>query len=288
MRRIRLIHLGQMPDIIECPACGGRDVNVVEPWSLGKNHHAVACQTCGLLFVHPQPPQEVLDAYYAPEGGWQASREENVKPPQTRTKGAAPAMMAALDRHFMASAPSAGAKVFDFGCGVGLWLNTFQDHGWDTYGLEPCNDAAFVRHKRLTALPVEPQFDLVIAYHVFEHLPRPMDTLRELVAALRPGGYFLVSVPRLDALAVHRDFKYCLHRRNHIVAYTEDCFRGLFARADMEVVEALHHLDERFSKGLPLRLRLLARKTGVTTGVTDPAGALKPVIEAYVALRQPA
>ena len=112
MRRIRLIHLGQMPDIIECPACGGRDVNVVEPWSLGKNHHAVACQTCGLLFVHPQPPQEVLDAYYAPEGGWQASREDKVKPPQTRTKGAAPAMMAALDRHFMASAPSAGAKVF--------------------------------------------------------------------------------------------------------------------------------------------------------------------------------
>jgi SAM-dependent methyltransferase len=132
----------------------------------------------------------------------------------------------------------------------------------------------------------EPQFDLVIAYHVFEHLPRPMDTLRELVAALRPGGYFLVSVPRLDALAVHRDFKYCLHRRNHIVAYTEACLRGLFARADVEVVEALHHLDERFSKGLPLRLRLLARKTAATAVVADPAGALKPVIEAYVALRQ--
>lgn len=275
-----------MPDIIECPACRGRDVDVVKPWSLGKNHHAVACLTCGLLFVDPQPPQEVLDAYYAPEGGWQASREEKAKPPQTRTKGAAPAMMAALDRHFMASVPAAGAKVFDFGCGTGLWLNTFQDHGWDTYGLEPCNDAAFVRHKRLSAIPAEPQFDLVIAYHVFEHLPRPMDTLRELVAALRPGGYFLVSVPRLDALAVHRDFKYCLHRRNHIVAYTEACLRGLFARADMEVVEALHHLDERFSKGLPLRLRLLARKTAATTVVADPAGALKPVIEAYVALRQ--
>jgi SAM-dependent methyltransferase len=278
-----------MTDVIECAACSGRHVEVVEEWRLGKDHHAVACLDCGLLFVHPQPPQEVLDAYYAPEGGWQASREDKPRPPHTRTKGAAPAMMAALDRHFMASRPAAGARVFDFGCGPGTWLNTFHDHGWDTYGLEPCSDAAFVRHKRLTAIPAEPLFDLVLAYHVLEHLPRPLETLRELAGALRPEGYLLVSVPRLDALAIHRDFKYCLHRRNHIVAYTEACLRGLCARAGLDVVEALHGLDERFSKGQPIRMRLLARKTAAPVATEpDPASALKPVIQAFVALRQSA
>jgi SAM-dependent methyltransferase len=264
-------------------------VEVIEAWRLGQKHYAAACSTCGLLFVHPQPTQEVLDAYYSPEGGWQASREERPRPAQIRKKGAAPTMLAALDQHFPASAATPGAKVFDFGCGAGLWLNSFEDHGWDTYGLEPCNDAAFVRHKRLMTIPTDEQFDLIIAYHVFEHLPRPLDTLRDLAGALRPGGHFFVSVPRLDRLPVHRDFKYCLHRRNHIVAYTEACFRGLLARAGMEVVAAFHDLDWRFSKGLPLRMRLLARKTtGIELAVEDPASALKPVIEAYVAIRQAA
>jgi SAM-dependent methyltransferase len=263
-------------------------VNVVKEWRLGKDHRAVACLECGLLFVDPQPPPDVLDAYYAPEGGWQASREEKSKPARSRTKGAAPAMFAALDRHFPASTPRPGARVFDFGCGSGTWLNSFHDHGWDTSGLEPCSHEAFVRHKRLTEIPTDGRFDLVIAYHVLEHLPRPVDTLRELAQALRPGGHCLVSVPRLDRLSVHGDFKYCLHRRNHIVAFTEACLRGLFARAGMGVVAALHDLDERFSQGRPIRMRLLAQKGATAAVDPDPAAALTPVIEAYVRLRQEA
>jgi SAM-dependent methyltransferase len=136
------------------------------------------------------------------------------------------------------------------------------------------------------AIPRQPEFDFVLAYHVLEHLPRPLDTLQELAGAIQPGGYFLASVPRLDTLAVHRQVAYCLHPRNHIVAFTEACLRGLLARAGLEVVVALHDLDERFSKGEPLRLRLLARKSGVTVPAYDPASALKPVIEAYVAVKR--
>ena len=277
-----------MSETIACPACEGRRVNVVKEWRLGSEHRAVACLECGLLFVNPQPPPEVLDAYYAPEGGWQASREEKARPAQLRTKGAAPAMFAALDRYFPASAPPAGARVFDFGCGSGTWLNSFHDHGWDTSGLEPCSNEAFVRHKRLTEIPNSGDFDLVIAYHVLEHLPRPLETLRELATALRPGGHCLVSVPRLDRLSEHGDFKYCLHRRNHIVAFTEVCLRGLLARAGMGVVSAMHDLDERFSQGRPIRMRLLARKGAAASIDPDPAAALEPVIKSYVELRQAA
>lgn len=274
---------------ILCAACRGARVKVITKWRLGQGHHAVACQDCGLLFVHPQPTKEELDAYYAPDGGWQASREEKARPAQTRTKGAAPAMFAALDRYFPASTPKPGAKVFDFGCGPGVWLNSFQDHGWDTYGLEPANDEAFVRHKRLDAIPAEPEFDLLIIYHVLEHLPRPLETLQQLSKTLRPGGYCLIGVPRLDRLAVHHDIKYCLHRRNHVVAFTEVCMRGLLARAGMETVAPLHELDARFSKGVPLRMRMLARKAAAPVPLpAHPADALAPVIEAFIELRKQA
>ena len=271
-----------------CPACGASRAESIKPWRLGRGHHAVACCECGLLFVHPQPAQEVLDAYYAPDGGWQASRDsDSPHPPHTRKKGGAPLMFAALDQFFAASAPKAGARVFDFGCGPGTWLNSFQDHGWDTYGLEPASDVAFAGHKQLRSIPSEPRFDLVIAYHVLEHLPRPLETLRRLAATIHPGGYCMVSVPRLDTLAVHGDFKYCLHPRNHIVAFTEACLRGLLARAGLETVAALHHLDEKFSKGAPIRLRLVARKATAPLPLEpNPAAALKPVIGAFVELRR--
>ena len=278
-------------EMVECPACSTSHARAVKEWLLsGRQARAFGCPDCGLLFAHPQPPQDELSAYYAPDGGWQASRaEKSATPLRTPTKkGAARALMAALDLHFPASRPPAGSRMFDFGCGTGAWLNSFQDHGWETAGLEPSSDAAFARHRRLQSIPSESEFDLVLAYHVLEHLPRPLDTMKTLARAIRPGGYLFASVPRLDTIGVHRQLDYCLHPRHHIVGFTEACLRGLLAKADLGVVAAFHELDDRFSKGEPVRLRLLARK-GATSAITsDPAEALKRVIEAIVGLKQPA
>jgi SAM-dependent methyltransferase len=279
-----------MKEAVRCPACDAGRVQVYKQWRLpGKQARPYGCLECGLLFVHPQPAQEVLDEYYAPGGGWQASRtEKSPKTPQTRTKGAAPAMFAALDRYLAVSVPRPGSAVFDFGCGPGTWLNSFQDHGWDTWGLEPSSDAAFVRHHRLDEIPSEPRFDLVLAYHVLEHLPRPLDTIRQLARCLRPGGYFFVSVPRLDTLGVHKQVDYCIHPRHHIVGYTESCLRGLLARAGFGVCATFHELDLAFSKGEPVRMRMLAQKQEAPALIDDPAAALQPVIDAYVNLREQA
>ena len=52
------------------------------------------------------------------------------------------------------------------------------------------------------------------------------------------------------------------------------------------MVAAFHELDERFSKGEPVRLRLLARKGATPAMASDPAEALKRVIETVVGLKQ--
>ncbi len=276
-------------EMVECPACSTPQARAVKEWRLsGRQARAFSCPDCGLLFAHPQPPQEELNAYYAPDGGWQTSRAEKSSTPlRTPTKkGAARALMAALDPHFPASHPADGSRVFDFGCGTGAWLNSFQDHGWETAGLEPSSDAAFARHRRLQAIPQEPEFDLVLAYHVLEHLPRPLDTMKILAGAIRPNGHLFVSVPRLDTIGVHRQLDYCLHPRHHIVGFTEACLRELLARAGFGVLAAFHELDERFSKGQPVRLRLLARKGATPAMASDPAEALKRVIETVVGLKQ--
>jgi SAM-dependent methyltransferase len=276
---------------VHCPACDSDRTHVIERWRLTGGAHATSCDECGLLFVHPQPTAEALAAHYTPEGygAWKASgvdKEWAVEPAERRIKQRPPGLFHALDAYFP-TLDARGARLLDFGCGPGAWLDRFKRRGWDTYGIEPCTDAAFDRHKQLTAVPSQPEFDLVFLYHVLEHLPRPLDTLRELAGALRTGGYLFVSVPRLDALSIHHEVGYCLQPLHHIVAFTDACLRGLLARAGLEVVASLSDLPHAFDNGLPTKLQVLARKpvpgTVLFSAPANLADALEPVIDAYLA-----
>ena len=278
-------------ETVRCPACDGERTRIIERWRLTGGAHAAACDDCGLLFVHPQPTPEELTAHYTPEGygAWKASgvdKEWAVQPAERRIKQRPPGLFHALEKYFP-TLDARGAKLLDFGCGPGAWLDRFKRRGWDTYGIEPCTDAAFDRHTRVPAVPSEPQFDLVFLYHVLEHLPRPLDTLRELAGALRAGGHLFVSVPRLDALPIHHEVGYCLQPLHHIVAFTDACLRGLLVRAGLEVVASLSDLPHAFDNGLPTKLQVLARKpepgAAVPSASANPAEALEPVIDAYLA-----
>lgn len=59
---------------------------------------------------------------------------------------------------------------------------------WDTSGLDLVADIA--------ALPLaEASFDAVLCVEVLEHVPAPVDALRELARLLRPGGTLIVTAP---------------------------------------------------------------------------------------------
>jgi hypothetical protein len=56
------------------------------------------------------------------------------------------------------------------------------------------------------------------------------------------------------------------------------------ASCGLETVTALHELDDAFSKGAPLRLRLLAQKGRPPGAHPSPTAALAPVLDAVAAL----
>jgi len=172
------------------------------------------------------------------------------------------AVVSALAPYAPVHNPPSGAKVLDFGCGDGKLLNRLQDRGWETSGIEPSTAVAFLRHRHLTSPPQDGSFDLVILSHVLEHVINPLGVLRQLAESLREGGVLFVSVPRLDTLPQHGDLKYCLNHR-HVVCFSETCLRGLLTRAGFATTARLDakELDEAFTDGKPLRLRLVATRT---------------------------
>jgi SAM-dependent methyltransferase len=257
---------------------------------------ASGCESCGLVFANPMPAQELLDAFYSPEGHWGQDHRQRDEMLERQARRALTGQRKDNDvrrtRHIILDAlqpyapvyePPPGAAVLDYGCGDGKLLNGLQPLGWKTYGVEPSSDVAFLRHERLLDLPTEPSFDLVVLHHVLEHVPQPLDLLRRLVATLRPNGTLFISVPRLDTLPVHRDFRYCINGRTHVVCFSEVCLRELLGRAGIEPIAALSsaELDAQLSQGRPLRLRLVARKTGAR-----PPQASRPLHAAMRAFRE--
>jgi SAM-dependent methyltransferase len=270
-----------------CPACESSRIALLDVFKIPRDRRGrrlafvTGCHECGVLFVNPLPSPEELHERYAPEGAWAETRKVRAaKPPnQSVTRDPRDVLLEALEPYVPVHAPPAGARVIDFGCGEGKFLDRLQSAGWQTFGIEPSTSMPFQHHGRLDRPPQDASFDFAILHHVLEHVINPLDILRQLAGALRQGGMLLIGIPALDTLPEHGDFKYCLDGRNHLVAYSRRCLTGLLARAGFITVARLEgsHLDA-LTKGKPLRLRVVARRTQAPI-VLEPS-PLAPAIEA--------
>lgn len=101
-------------------------------------------------------------------------------------------------------------SVFDFGAGKGQFLAVAKRMGWQVNGIESePKRGAFAKEKYLVSLHVGYYeggkigvhgFDLITLNHVLEHLPSPMELLRELLEQnLEKNGLLYLEVPRADS-----------------------------------------------------------------------------------------
>ncbi len=152
------------------------------------------CQSCSLQFRHPVPPAAtIFDRYTAlkADDHWRGG----VQPiwPHVREL-----IMRSPER-----------SVLDVGCFRGDLLE-WLGPGFDRYGIEPSASASTVaagRGFRMLGSSIDdpalrlPQFGAITLVDVIEHLPRPLDALRRLAAALVEGGRLVIFTGDTDALS---------------------------------------------------------------------------------------
>lgn len=156
------------------------------------------CRSCGLVYTSPRPAVDEMgafyqDAYYAGDRSAGTARlneyfgEERV----------------AYARRFKAT-----GRVLDVGCGAGVFLEQMLRAGYDAYGVEPfgslgedngLRDRIYRGGLGSCSFPAG-SFDLVTLWHVLEHVPDPMDTLRQVRRLLKPDGVLLLEVPNFGCL----------------------------------------------------------------------------------------
>lgn len=104
-----------------------------------------------------------------------------------------------------------GAQALEIGCGAGMYIRWLQSHGFNYLGIEPDLEIAkFTREKfakrgvgidtRLfdEKFVVRTRYAVVLACHVFEHLPDSPEMMRKVCGMLDKEGKLILIVPNDD------------------------------------------------------------------------------------------
>jgi len=96
--------------------------------------------------------------------------------------------------------PKDGGRLLDFGCGDGHFLQRAARKGWLSVGYESTfspvrSGAEYEVVTSQEALLARAPFDAITVWHVLEHLPELLETLRELAGMLTPSGTIILAVP---------------------------------------------------------------------------------------------
>ncbi len=101
-------------------------------------------------------------------------------------------------------------RFLDVGCGTGFLVEVAQDLGWQAEGLEvSVASVEFGRERGLDlhagtieeVAPPAGAYDVVTMMEVIEHVPQPVDLLRQVRELLRPGGVLYLTCPNWGSLS---------------------------------------------------------------------------------------
>lgn len=182
-----------------CAICGTVAAPVVMPdvrdYLTADLFTLVRCRACGYARTDPMPAS--LDRYYP-------NRYRRFNP-------VAAVVLRRLYRRrvdgWLTRLPATGAAL-EIGCGTGWMLGALRARGWRAIGSERSVAAVAVARSAsgapvfvgdLDAVRPEPMLDLVIMFHVLEHLADPVAALHAAAARLRPGGTLVLGIPNIGS-----------------------------------------------------------------------------------------
>ena len=171
------------------------------------NFALFSCPNCGVVTVRPLLSNEEMERYYPQDYisfPGPIEKEKSTFKRLDRQFGVFKRRKK-IERH----TGKKQGKILDIGCATGVFLKEMQNHGWETYGVEPSVYAAGIAVDQqglnvfngyLNEAEFEEHFfDVITLWDVFEHLPDPVETLRIIKRILKPDGSLVITMPNTDS-----------------------------------------------------------------------------------------
>jgi len=176
-----------------CNICGSSNEKLIAEQN---GYRVVKCNRCGFVYVNPRPDNETLKHLYL------KYLPEKILDPllwDAYMKDVFDKAANSLLKRF-----PEGGKVLDIGCGYGFFLKRMKAAGWQAYGMDVSETAVSYaeKHGICTMLGTldnvtydDNFFDVVTLFYVLEHLPDPINSIKEVKRILKPNGLLLLRLP---------------------------------------------------------------------------------------------
>ncbi|MEZ4668068.1 MAG: class I SAM-dependent methyltransferase [Anaerolineae bacterium] len=233
----------------------------------GAAYELACCPNCGFIWqkhiLNDSGMALLYDTWIAPDNSLKKKQSINIAPGYLR--------QAELMRLLMSSRHPQDIRVLDFGMGWGYWCKAAQSLGYQVVGLELAESRiAFAREQGIEAVQTLDElsgrtFDFINAEQVFEHIPRPLETLKTLCAYLSDNGVIRIAVP--DGANIAQEVaqptwtasKNAVHPLEHINCFTHATLSRLGTEAGLSVIPQPINLTLRY--GVASLLRGIAAST---------------------------
>ena len=150
--------------------------------------------------------------------------------------------------------------VLDFGCGWGGFLKIAKNCK-SLNGIELRKDCLNYIKKNLKKINVsnniknfEKKFDIITMFHVLEHLPKQVETLKLLKNKLKKGGKIIIEIPHAKDFLILQDelkeFKNFTFWSEHLILHTYKSLKVILLRAGFKSINIEYYQRYNFSNHL--------------------------------------
>ncbi len=195
---------------IKCYHCGSSNnefyakANDIEYFSSNKDYHYYLCNDCEVLFIYPQPLNELQQIY--PANYYSFNDDQKSFSFKIKNK---------LDQLFfkrhVRSIQKKEINVLDVGGGTGTVCDTIKaidnrisktqiiDIDATAEKIATLKGHSYFRG-RMEDFETEQQFDLILMLNLIEHVASPSAVLKKATQLLSPGGIIIIQTPNYKSL----------------------------------------------------------------------------------------
>lgn len=203
------------------------------------------CNSCTVAFVNPQPSWEELQPYYT-ESYWPYQ-------PAGAEELALILKAASQTGEYDRIKLNPQDRVLEIGPGSGRFLLAAQHVCCSAVGVEPSPAATKIlraqgcnihnsQFEEFARSYVGEKFSLVVMSHVLEHLPQPVDTVRQIKRMMKPDSVLLMRMPNAGSWAfqVVKGEWMGTDLPRHLIHWNARALTTLAQRTGMKIVKATY------------------------------------------------
>lgn len=238
----------------ECPVCkhpACKNLMICKDHLVSEESFAlVECMKCHLVFTNPRPAPDNLSKYYQSENYISHTSKANNL---TNILYKIARYFTKRDKYQLISKYQKPGKILDYGCGTGDLLKFFNNKNWQTKGIEPDPKARQIAADEnsinvisdINALNKDEKFNVIMLWHVLEHISDLKKTARKLVRHLEDNGTMFIAVPNHESY----DAK---HYKENWAAY--DVPRHLYHFNQLNIKELFAKMKVKLTNTHPMKL----------------------------------